>query len=126
MGSGRINYGNLIINGGNATNRIVTGGVYTNVILGDLTINSGSEYAPAIVVVVGGNFTNNGIFTQTNTLTLSSYLGTSPIIPTVPQEVSGSGLFRNLAISPTADLTSLTVNNSSVMGVTFNVPLSII
>jgi hypothetical protein len=125
VGSGRINYGNLIINGGSATNRIVTGGVYTNVILGDLTINSGSEYAPAIVVVVGGNFTNNGIFTQTNTLTLSSYLGTSPIISTVPQVVSGSGLFRNLAISPTANLTSLTVNNSSVMGVTFNVPLSI-
>ena len=70
MGSGRINYGNLIINGGNATNRIVTGGVYTNVILGDLTINSGSEYAPAIVVVVGGNFTSQTWIKQIPSSTL--------------------------------------------------------
>src|SRR5574343_420127 len=47
VGSGRINYGNLVINGGTGTNRIVTGGTYANVVLGNLTINSSSEYAPA-------------------------------------------------------------------------------
>ncbi len=125
VGSGRINYGNLIINGGSGVNRIVTGGAYSNVITGDLTINPASEYAPSVVVVLGGNFVNNGIFTQTNTLTLSSYSGISPTISNVPQTISGTGVFRNLANNPTANLTSLTINNSSITGVTLNVPLSI-
>ena len=76
-------------------------------------------------MVLGGNFVNNGIFTQTNTLTLSSYSGISPTISNVPQTISGTGVFRNLANNPTANLTSLTINNSSITGVTLNVPLSI-
>jgi hypothetical protein len=125
VGSGRINYGNLVINGGTGTNRIVTGGSWTNVVLGNLTINSSSEYAPAVTVFVAGDFVNNGTFTQTSTLTLATYAGTSSAVATNPQTISGSGVFRNLATSPTANLTSLTVNNSNATGVTLNVPLSI-
>ena len=125
VGSGRINYGNLVINGGTGTNRIVTGGTYSNVVLGNLTINSSSEYAPAVTVFVAGDFVNNGTFTQTSTLTLSSYVGTTSAVSTNAQTISGSGVFRNLATSPTANLTSLTVNNSNATGVTLNVPLSV-
>ncbi|MFI0425640.1 MAG: T9SS type A sorting domain-containing protein [Flavobacterium sp.] len=125
VGSGRINYGNLVINGGSGTNRIVTGGTYSNVVLGNLTINSSSEYAPAVTVFVAGDFVNNGTFTQTSTLTLSSYVGTTSAVSTNSQTISGSGVFRNLATSPTANLNSLTVNNSNATGVTLNVPLSV-
>ncbi len=125
VGSGRINYGNLVINGGTGTNRIVTGGTYSNVVLGNLTINSNSEYAPAVTVFVAGDFVNNGTFTQTSTLTLSSYVGTTSAVSTNAQTISGSGVFRNLATSPTANLNSLTVNNSNATGVTLNVPLSV-
>jgi hypothetical protein len=125
VGSGRINYGNLVINGASGTNRIVTGGTYTNVVLGNLTINTGSEYAPAVTVFVAGDFLNNGTFTQTSTLTLASFAGTSSAVATNPQTISGSGVFRNLATSATANLTSLTVNNSNATGVTLSVPLSV-
>jgi hypothetical protein len=64
--------------------------------------NSNSEYAPAVTVFVAGDFVNNGTFTQTSTLTLSSYVGTTSAVSTNAQTISGSGVFRNLATSPTA------------------------
>lgn len=125
VSSGRINYGNLIINGGSGTNRVVTGGTYTNVILGNLTINANSEYAPAQTVSVAGNIVNNGIFTQTSTTALQGYSGTTASASTNAQTIGGSGTFRNSATTSTANIASLTINNSNATGVTLNVPLSV-
>jgi hypothetical protein len=50
---------------------------------------------------------------------------TSSVASTNAQTISGTGVFRNLATSPTANLTSLSVNNASTGGVTLNAPLSV-
>lgn len=101
---------------------------------GDLTISAGAELidltSAAQGVSVAGNFTNNGTFTQSNTTGLRLGLmtgtaGTTFSATTNAQTISGTGVFRNSAASPTANLTSLNVNNSNPAGVTLNVPLSV-
>jgi hypothetical protein len=75
-------------------------------------------------VTVGGNF-NNGIFTGASILQMAAVTGTTSSASTQAQTISGSGVFRNLAASPTANLNSLTVNNANASGVTLGVPLSV-
>ena len=125
VGSGRINFGNGIVNTGTGTNRILTAGTYSNVYRGNLTINAASEYSSTVGITVAENLTNNGTLTQTGTLSMQNYSGTTASVNTNAQTVSGSGVFRNLAVAPTANISSLTVNNSNASGVTLNVPLSV-
>ncbi|MFC6096817.1 T9SS type A sorting domain-containing protein [Flavobacterium qiangtangense] len=87
----------------------------------NLTITSG-EYRLDSATYVVGNVVNNGILTTTSTLNLGDFNG-SAVVNTVAQSISGTGVFKNLATAETANLNSLTINNTA--GATLNVPLSI-
>ncbi len=123
--------GNLIVNGGAAANRFASvttstaNGTYVN---GNLTINSGSELrqtTTGTVLLVNGNFLNNGTYTSVGTFTVGNYVNGILVASINAQTIGGSGIFRNLLASPTAELTNLIVNNSSAAGVTIATPLRI-
>lgn len=123
-GLGRLNLGNLEINTNGGVNRAITI-AYTTPVKGNLTIYPNAELVGSTTVTVGGNFTNNGIFTGASILQMAAVTGTTSSASTQAQTISGSGVFRNLAASPTANLNSLTVNNTNASGVTLGVPLSV-
>ena len=131
VSSGRILLGNIIVNGGSIINRWVSSssasfnGSYVG---GNFTINSGSEFrnvSGGATLELSGNLINNGTYTALTILNLVSRNSAGSIASTTAQTISGPGVFRNLATAPTANLTSLTVNNSNATGVTLSVPLSI-
>ncbi|PTT69755.1 T9SS type A sorting domain-containing protein, partial [Chryseobacterium sp. HMWF001] len=126
-GTGYFIAGNLVINLPTGTNRFVVP-PYTVGVEKDLTITSGELRLPSSKI--NGNIVNNGTLTSTSTLELALWgadltSSTSSVASTNAQTISGTGVFRNLAASPTANLTSLTVNNTSTGGVTLNAPLSV-
>lgn len=123
VGSGYLSYGNLTINIEPGTNRFYKS-TSTIGVLGNLNIIKG-EHQLASTTHVAGNIINNGILTATGILSLATWSNAAVTASTNAQTISGSGVFRNLATSPTANLTSLTVNNSNATGVTLNVPLSV-
>ena len=123
VSSYRITFGNLEVNTLGGTNRIVTT-TYTFGINGNVTIEPSSEILFS-TFYVSGNIINKGILTSTSLLGLANYQDGTVSVNTNPQTISGPGVFRNLATAPTANLTSLTVNNSNATGVSLSVPLSI-
>jgi len=133
VGTGRLNFGNVVINGPGtgtaaATSRVVTLFNYTNGIIGDLTINANGELNQnSVGLIVGGGITVNagGILTASGTVTLAMPAGTSSTTGTSVPALSGSGTYRNNATSATANLSSLTLNNSNAAGLTLNFPLTI-
>lgn len=122
-GSKRILFGNLEVNTLGGTNRIVTT-TYSLGFSGNVLIQPSSEILFG-TSYVAGNITNNGIFTSTTELGLASYANGTVAATTNAQTIGGAGVYRNLAAAPTANLTSLTVNNTNATGVTLNVPLSV-
>ena len=99
------------------------------VIMGDLSVTAG-EYriTSGNTLFVGGNIVNNGILTTIGTLNMGEVTYLNLSTPTVTQNtasrsIAGTGLFRNLlpltSALPTANFTSLTINNSNVNGVSF-------
>ncbi|WP_143883390.1 T9SS type A sorting domain-containing protein [Chryseobacterium binzhouense] len=126
-GSGYFIAGNLVINLSTGTNRLVVA-PYTVGIEKDLTITSGELRLPSSKI--NGNIVNNSTLTSTGTLELASWgadltSSASSVASTNAQAISGTGVFRNLATSSTANLTSFAVNNTSTGGVTLSVPLSV-
>ncbi|RZL18976.1 MAG: T9SS type A sorting domain-containing protein, partial [Pedobacter sp.] len=116
--------GNIVVDAQEGTNRFVKS--LSNVGLrGGLNIISG-EYQLASTTIIGGNVVNNGILTSTSTLAMGDFVAPSSLNPSLnAQSISGTGVFRNLATNPTANLTSFQVNSSNATGVTLNVPLSV-
>jgi len=124
--------GNVLVNGGNAATRFVSGTSLTgnaSDIAGTLTINSGSELRTASSRGIGvyGNIVNDGIFSVTSAssgvLFLGgTQLGSAPAATTV-QTISGNGVWRNSTTASTASLNSLTMNNAA--GTTLMVPLTV-
>ncbi|RWW98871.1 Ig-like domain-containing protein [Flavobacterium cerinum] len=124
-GAGRISFNNLIVNGGIGTNRYVTT-ASTFGVNANMTVNANSEYRDnAVSTYVTGNLQNNGTYVGTGTLVFGTYLGGTAAASTLAQTVSGTGTFANSASTPTANLVSMTLNNTNVAGVTLNVPLSL-
>lgn len=116
---------------GNVTSDLLTGvnrfvkSLSSIGIAGNLTITSG-EYQLASNHIVSGNVVNNGILTSGSLLAMATFSPPSSILPAVnAQAISGTGVFRNLPVDPTANLTSFQVSNSNATGVTLNVPLSV-
>jgi len=138
-GTGIFKFKNVILETvtGGSNRFFLTNGTYYNfVINGDLTINSGAEFrnlgtsTSTGASYFTGNIINNGTFTTAGGLNFADATSATSTTLTVSaatnaQAISGSGVFRNLTTSPTANLTSLTVNNTNPAGVTLNVPLSI-
>lgn len=125
VGSTNLSVRNLQISANGGTNRFVSS-IYSYVNNGNITIDANSESRIA-TVYLGGNLTNNGVFTSTTTLGFLNYDLQGGVITSVTsaQAVGGSGVFRNLAASPTANLTGLRWQNTSAGGVTLNVPLTV-
>ncbi|WP_290820862.1 T9SS type A sorting domain-containing protein [Flavobacterium sp.] len=123
VGANRILFGNLEVNTLGGTNRQVTT-AFTLGFSGNVTIEPSSEVLFG-TSYVAGNIVNNGIFTSTASLFLANYLNGAETATTNAQTIGGSGVYRNLAAAPTANLTSLTVNNTNATGVTLNMPLSV-
>ncbi len=125
LNSGRIGFGNVIINGNDVT-KPVTDFQYGINAINNLTVNAGSELiSNSGLSSFASDIINNG--TVTGGLTLARITGLSSTAGAVlnAQQIGGAGVFRNLATSPTANLGSLLVNNTSTTGVTLNVPLSL-
>jgi len=135
-GSGIFKFGNLEINGSaSGANRFftnVTGGFGPVVVIGNLTVNNFGEYRQQSSTdlksstFVNGNLNVNagGIMTTQNNVYFGNVTSASATTLTYSpstnaQTVSGAGIFRNLISAPTANFTSITVNNTNPSGVTF-------
>lgn len=123
VGSNRILFGNLEVNTLGGTNRQVTTS-WSLGFSGNVTIFPSSEVLFA-TTYVAGNIVNNGTFTSTTSLFLANYLNGAETATTNAQTIGGTGVYRNLAAAQTANLTSLTVNNTNATGVTLTTPLSV-
>lgn len=112
--SGVMPFQNVLINAGNATGRWVSPsystGSFGMYIKGNLTVEPNAElrHTTPSQLVLGGNVTNNGTITANQLITFG---GIGYVVNTL-QTVSGSGLFRNNATSPTANFTSVVIDNS--------------
>ncbi|WEK69996.1 MAG: T9SS type A sorting domain-containing protein [Candidatus Chryseobacterium colombiense] len=120
----RFYFGNVIVNTLSSANAFVASSSTAVVINGNLTVTAGEYRGGTTTQVVGGNIVNNGTLTNTGALVFGQVAQADMSTPTVTaqttaQSVSGSGVFRNLTASPTANFTSVTINNSSSTGVTF-------
>lgn len=124
-GSNKITLNNVIVNGGTGTNRFVST-TYAFGVNGDLTVNANSQFRDnGVVMYIARNLVNNGTYVATGTLYFGTFLNNVAAASANAQTLSGTGTFANLAASPTANLTSMTVNNSNAAGVTLSKPLSI-
>lgn len=111
--------GNVQVNGGTGTNRFVsttTSAAQAIDISGTLTINANSEMqiASGGTLNLNGTLTNNGILTSIGTFAVRASGNLAPVTSTI----GGSGTYRNLAASATANFTNFIMNNAS--GVTIN------
>ncbi len=143
VGGNRLALGNVVVNNPSGTNRNVTQ-VGTTVINGNMSITAGAYSQNSNTLYVTGNILmNGGEYTQTASYTTyvggdinindatfnalgTTYFATSSnaasATQTVPQSVSvsGTGVIRNSTTTPTANFTSVNINNTSATGVTFN------
>jgi hypothetical protein len=112
--------GNVEVNTLTGTNRFVRF-TSNHSFAGNFTINSGEFTTSAGNLFLAGNLTVNspGVFTNiTNAINFAAFNGSTTVNPNA-QTVDGNGTFRNLTASPTANFSSITVNNSSATGVSF-------
>ncbi len=105
---------------GAGTNRhISTSG---NLPIGNLVINSGTEYRTGSTHFISGDITNNGTMVASSTVTFSDFSANAGVVGNTPQTIGGTGTFNNSTTTVTANFTSITVNNNG--GVTLAVPLT--
>lgn len=120
IASGKLNFGNWVINGPAAGNRKVKQTSYPNGIKNDLTIMPNAELDQnAFGLIVGGDILVNtgGIWTANAIVTLALASGNGSVVNPETQTISGGGTIRNSATTTTGNFTSLTVNNSSTAGI---------
>jgi hypothetical protein len=125
--SGRFHFGTLKHGGSTGTNRFMTF-FYSTGILGDLIVETGGDVRTlSNSLYIKRNITVNagGTLSATQTLYLADYTNSSLVASTIAQTISGAGTFRNSTATATANIFSLTVNNSSAAGVTLSIPLSV-
>jgi hypothetical protein len=122
ISSGKINFGTVDIYGPSANNRRVRQNTYTNGIKGNLNLYADSELDQnSVGFIVGGNITvaSTAVWTASATVTLALAQGTGSVVNTNSQLITINGIVRNAATTPTANITSLTINNNSAAGVSF-------
>lgn len=132
-GSGIFKFRNVIIEtvtGGNNRFLLMNGTFNNFAATGTVIINSGAEFRNSGTSTTGGanyftgDLINNGTFTSSagvhfSDVTSSTASALAVSLSTNAQTVSGTGIFRNLTSAPTANLTSVTINNSNALGITF-------
>ncbi|MFN7013484.1 MAG: beta strand repeat-containing protein, partial [Bacteroidia bacterium] len=137
---GLFSMGNLTVNAPDGNNRYMyasnlgvnTGGLVN--VQNNFTITAGSVFKKNngnSTVYVGGNIVNNGSFNMpwgSTGLYLGNFINGVAVPTTLPQTISGSGVFAadQYALTGTysADivLNSITINNTNTAGVTLSVP----
>ncbi|MCR5861316.1 T9SS type A sorting domain-containing protein [Flavobacterium sp. J372] len=125
VGSGKLNWGNFEVYGPSANNRKVRLFTYSNGIRGNVTVYDTAELdMNSITMYITGNVTINSgaTWTASGTAYFAQASGTSFVVGTNPSTVTiaPGATVRNLATSPTANFSQVTVNNTSSAGVTFN------
>ena len=123
VSSGRLNFGNVIVNTPIGTNRNVTFPFATG-IHGNLGVTAGT-LTPVGGIILKGNLNVTGTYIASSAIVLAQPSGTTFVANNSTQSIgyASPGAIKNLATAETANLTSLTVNNSG--GVTLNSPLSV-
>lgn len=119
IGGGKIVIDSLVVDAGvNGLNRFVT---FTPLPLGcnNLYITTNGDARNTGTAYVAKNITNNGILVNTGSLYLGTYLSATIAPSSFAQTISGTGYFKNNATTPTANFTSLTINNTNATGVIF-------
>ncbi len=131
--SGRVPLQNVTVNAGSAAGRWGSTSFGNSTswgthIKGTLTINAGSEFtvnknSTSVNEFMIGSIVNDGIFTTGRTtatpvLNIGAHASVTGYVPTVASTISGTGVFRNLATSPTAQYASLNINN--ILGANFS------
>ena len=114
--------GNLQINTGiGGTNRFVN--TSNNLPLTNLTVTSG-EYRTGSTHFISGDIAVgvNGTLSWTGTITFSDWGGNAGLQGSTAQQITNNGTIRNSTTTTTANLFSLTMNNSG--GLTLNNPLT--
>lgn len=125
VGSGRITFANLVVNGSSAPRRYVTS-LYGFGVNNTFTINANSEFqSGSNTYYFAGNVVNNGKLVMSGTMQLASYMNATVAATANAQTVSGTGIFTNALTAGTASIANLTVNNTNTAGVTLSVPLSV-
>lgn len=129
-GSAYLALGKVVVNGAGGSNRKVST-VYALTANGNLDINSASNLTAASLII-GGNLTVNtgGEFVNVTGTTCSRVLSNTssnlaPTPVTNAQVFVNNGTISNLAVSPTANFTSLSINNNNAAGLTLSSPFSV-
>ncbi|WP_197062227.1 GEVED domain-containing protein [Flavobacterium rivuli] len=126
-----LSLGSVKVNGATGTNRGVTS-VYLLTANGNveiaasstLTLSGALYIAGNLNVNAGGTFINSGVLLATKVIgNTNSTLTTAA--NTVAQTFTNNGTLSNATTSPTANLYSLTIENSSAGGVTLASPISV-
>ena len=112
--------GNLVVNSGNVSSRLVMNTTQDIIVGGNCNIISG-ELRSGNGLYVAGNLTNNGV------LTIPGYLifGKQSANSTVTQTVGGTGVFRSTTGSSANSAFGVQVHNISAGGVVLQVPLRV-
>ena len=127
QGGGLFSVGNLTIDAKDEINRFFSVTGVLNV-QNTLTINALSTFkkpASSGVIYLGGNVINNGIgYMNTSQIKFMNSINGVEAATTIPQTISGTGLFYNATSVPaaTASFSSLVVNNTSAGGITIQLP----
>lgn len=122
QGGGLLSLGKLTVNALDSTNRFFNT-VNTVNVQDAFTITNGSVFkktASTGILYFGGNITNNGTsYLNTSQVKFMNFINGVETATTLPQTVSGSGVFYNgLNTAALASASSLTVNNTNPAGVT--------
>jgi hypothetical protein len=121
--TGRLFYGNLRIRGGSGPGRFAALGAWSMNVKGTCTVDPGSELrlnSSSASPVFAGDIVNDGTITSTVAVVFATLSGNSVTANNTPQNIGGTGVYKNLVSSPTANWTSITINNSQpvTMGAT--------
>jgi hypothetical protein len=126
FGSALLNFGSITITGPTGTNRSVSS-FYQIYSAGNYIVNNGGDSNVGSIYFGGDLTVNTGGTLTSSTLLATAILNTAITISpvSIPQTITNNGTIRNLTTSSTANLTSLTINNTNATGVTLNTPLSV-
>lgn len=122
LSSAAFKIGNLRVNTGiGGTNRHIN--TTGNLPLTNLTVTSG-EYRTGSTHFISGDILveTNGTLSWTGTVNFSDWSGSAGIQGSVAQQITNNGTIRNSTTTTTANLSSLTMNNTG--GLTLNSPLT--
>lgn len=133
--NGVLSLNNLIVDALDSSNRFVNLdniNLNSNIVIlnvqNDFTIAHGKVKGSGVDTYYGGNVVNNGELNLNNNTNFGNYIDGNSVSTSKPQIISGTGAFnaQTDGSSYLGSVSQLSVNNTSVEGVTFLVPFSVV